>query len=218
MEDEFYSGIDNLEVLAVARNYNRFLADAVLAASGGSSTALDFGAGTGTGAQAVRERGLDVACVEPDPRLRARLLQQGFPVAEELATIDDRSQAFIYTLNVLEHIEDDRHALRLLFEKLQPQGRLYVYVPAFAVLFSSMDVRVGHFRRYERSELSTKARDVGFIEEKMEYVDSLGFAAGLLYRLIGSGSGQLSPGSVKFYDQVVFPVSRVLDRIGFSSV
>jgi hypothetical protein len=159
---------------------------------------------------------LDVQCVEPDAALQRRLREQNLIVYPGLDDVADGSQRYIYSLNVLEHIEDDRGTLQALYSKLSPGGRLFLYVPAFAVLFSSMDVKVGHFRRYRKGQLVAMARGVGFEVERAEYADSLGFFVTLVYKVIGSRAGDISPGSVRFYDHAVFPLSRLLDRIGLS--
>ena len=216
MTDEFYSGVDNLEVLADAVNYNRFLVDAVVRASHGADSAVDFGAGEGTLSAAMREHGLTVTCVEPDPRLRERLSDQGFEVCAGLGEVIDRSLEFIYSLNVLEHIEDDAASLAELLRKLRPGGRLFLYVPALQVLFSSMDKKIGHYRRYDKRQLIKIAVDTGFSIERIDYADSCGVMATLLYKLLGSRKGDISTTSIKIYDRIVFPMSRVLDRMGLS--
>ena len=151
--DETYSGVDNLEVLAEAIRYNRFLVDQVVREARGHRRALDFGAGTGSLSTQVRDRGFNVSCVEADPGLRARLEQQGFECHSGFEEIGDESLDYIYSLNVLEHIEDDRAALRTLHSKLRPGGRLFLYVPAFPILYSSMDEKVGRGLDSRRSLL-----------------------------------------------------------------
>jgi SAM-dependent methyltransferase len=209
-----YTGVDNLEVLAAAVNYNRFLVDRVAEAAAGAKEAVDFGAGTGTLSGMVRERGLAVTCVEADAGLRERLVYAGLVAHSSLDDLPDDSCGFIYSLNVLEHIEDDVGALRALGRVLEPSGRMFLYVPAFAVLFSSMDRKVGHHRRYRRSTLRRACEDAGLVVERIEYADSLGFAAALLYKWFGSREGAISDAGVRLYDRVAFPVSRLLDRLG----
>jgi SAM-dependent methyltransferase len=216
MSSELYGGGDNLEVLTEAVRYNRFLVDAVVDASSGSDMAIDFGAGTGSLSVAARRKGLDVQCVEQDPALARRLREQNLTVYADLAEVVDGSQEFIYSLNVLEHIENDRNTLEALYSKLKPGGRLFLYVPAYGVLFSSMDRKVGHFRRYRKGGLTQIARDAGFVIERAEYADSLGFFVTLIYKMIGSRDGDLSPATVRFYDGFIFPFSRALDRLGLS--
>ena len=72
-----YTGIDVLETLEGATNYNSLLLDLILENSQGRSRMLDFGAGTGTFAKLLRTKGIDVVCVEPDTRLRPAHCQPG---------------------------------------------------------------------------------------------------------------------------------------------
>ena len=216
-DDEDFAGADNLEVMREARRYNAFLAGQVTSLAPEGGRILDFGAGSGTitrlVAQALPGGPGAIACVEPDPALRRRLEASGFAAVPRLEEAGSGRFDFAYTLNVLEHIEDDAAALRSLRDALRPGARLYIYVPAFMVLFSAMDERVGHRRRYRRAQLETLCRASGLRVERSRYVDSLGFAASLLLRLAGSRSATLEPRLVRFYDRVVFPVSRVLDRL-----
>jgi hypothetical protein len=122
----------------------------------------------------------------------------------------------VYSVNVLEHISDDEGTLTELHAKLCPGGRLLLYVPAFQVLYSSMDEKVGHHRRYRMGALAAVAVRAGFEVERMDYADCLGFFVTVLYRLIGSRRGDISPTSVRIYDRFVFPLSRLLDRAGAS--
>jgi SAM-dependent methyltransferase len=218
MTGELYSGVDNLEVLTDAVNYNRFLADCVVRASRGAESALDFGAGEGTLSEAVRERGLSVTCIEPDPRLRERLRGQGFDVCSGLDEVAGESVEYIYSLNVIEHIEDDAAVLAVLLGKLRPGGRLFLYVPALQVLYSSMDRKIGHYRRYGKEDLTRTSLEAGFTVDRIEYADSLGFFATLLYKLVGSRKGDISTSTIKFYDRFIFPLSRIFDRMGVSHI
>ena len=63
---------------------------------------------------------------------------------------------FVYTFNVLEHIEDDAAALTHVGRALRHRGKLLGYVPAFEVLYTSMDRWVGHLRRCWRARLRSK--------------------------------------------------------------
>ncbi len=208
-----YSGVDNLEAMQHANNYNRYLTEVVKRYVDGSDV-LDFGAGAGTFADPVSHNRARVCCLEPDATLRAQLAADGFETFAELSAVPHHSLDSIYTLNVLEHIEDDRGTLQALGACLRDNGRLLVYVPAFSVLYSAMDQKVGHFRRYSRTDLVEKLEAAGFKIRHARYVDSLGFLVTLLYKLVDRrGSGSISPGSVKIYDRFVFPLSLWVDRL-----
>jgi len=211
-----YGGRDNLEAMKKATRYNNFLIDLIRKYSIGSK-AMDHGAGAGTFATPIAAGGMNVLCMEPDDGLRAELAQSGLEVAASLEEIPDYSVDYAYTLNVLEHIKDDREAITELYRCLKPGGRLLVYVPAFQVLYSQMDTHVGHFRRYRRKPLKRLLRDTGFDVGAAYYVDSLGYLATLVYKLVGDRSGSVSPGSIAFYDSVIFPISRIIDWLSIGS-
>lgn len=77
----------------------------------------------------------------------------------------DRTADLIYSYNVLEHIKDDVLILKILKEKLNPGGVLLLYLPAFQCLYSSMDKKVGHYRRYTRPRLMSLLQQSGFVIE-----------------------------------------------------
>jgi SAM-dependent methyltransferase len=211
MSSDAYTGTENLEVMKEAVNYNRMLIDVVKRHARRGERVLDFGAGVGTFALPMQRDGYAVECVELDDAQRATLAAQGLTVHRTLEGIRDGSVDFVYTLNVLEHIDDDVGALRDIGRTLREDGRLLVYVPAFPVLFTPMDQRVGHLRRYRRHDLRAKVDAAGFDVLRNDYVDSLGFLATLVYRMTGSRSGAIDRGALRAYDRYVFPMSRRLD-------
>jgi len=210
---ERYSGTDNLEIMAEAVNYNRFLISLVMAGAIPGDRILDIGAGIGTFAKIISAGGFSVCCMEPDATQAATITKAGLEVETSVDRFDDHSFDYIYSLNVLEHIEDDGEALRLWRTKLKPGGRLLIYVPAFQILYSGMDRKVGHFRRYTRRQLGAKAAGSGFEIRSLAYVDSLGFLASLAYKLIGSESGDINLRALIAYDRFVFPISRFADPV-----
>jgi SAM-dependent methyltransferase len=207
-----YTGVANLELSQEAKKYNRHLLGLLTQNSGGATRALDLGAGMGSFSIALREMGLDVTCIEPDILLRDRLQALGLNAYESLDALKDGSISFSFALNVLEHILDDRAAVKELFTKLEPGGIFLVYVPAFEMLFTSMDRQVGHFRRYSRSGLIALLRSAGFEIESIRYVDCLGFLASLGFKLLDNGSGQPGLRALRIYDRWFFPASVLLDK------
>lgn len=208
-----YTGIDNLEVMREAENYNRYLQSLVEQHAGDASRVIDFGAGSGTFAIPCKAAGFDVTAVEPDDQLRAYLAEANVTAVADVSALPDGTFQYAYTLNVLEHIENDVEALRVLRAKLAPGARLFVYVPAFPVLFSSMDAKVGHVRRYTRRTLSASLQAAGFEIHTIRYVDSLGFAATLLFKAIDDGKGNVNRRLLRLYDRLAFPVSRAVDAV-----
>lgn len=206
-------GSENLEVMREAENYNHFLLELVKYRMQGCERVLDFGAGNGLFAHSMRAQGHKVSCLEPEPLLAESLDQDGFNVYSSLDGIPTASFDGIYTLNVLEHIEDDIEVLSSLRRLIKPGGQFFIYVPAFKVLFSAMDTKVGHVRRYRLNELLNKCKMAGFEINSASYADSLGYFASLAYRFVGSGDGSLNIDTIKLYDRYFFPLSRGLDRL-----
>ena len=210
---EKYTGTDNLEILKTAKNYNSFLVHRVSSQWNGNGIALDFGAGIGSFALPLRSQGKKIFCIETDVELNRRLKEDGFVTGTTLDDFQNSPFDYIYTLNVLEHIEDDKEILRKMMVSLKPGGMLYIYVPAFNLIFSSMDRKVGHFRRYRRSQLASVLRGLGYDVVRARYVDSIGFFVTLLYKAIGSKKGDLNPRAVFIFDRLIFPLSRFFDLV-----
>ena len=133
-----------------AANYNRFLLNLISGRlSGGSRVSSISEPVVGTFAAALSESGRDVHCVEPDVKQAAVIADRGLAVSADIDALVDGTVDVVYSLNVLEHIDDDAGALRLIARKVKVGGRVLIYVPAFPVLYSSMDRKVGRCRRIQ---------------------------------------------------------------------
>lgn len=84
----------------------------------------------------------------------------------------------------LEHLENDREALKNWYEHLKPGGSLYVFVPAFMLLWNEHDEANMHFRRYTRRRLRGKISETGFEIEKSGYWNFFLFLPILMRRLL----------------------------------
>lgn len=181
---------------------------------------LDFGAGTGTIARLWQVHlGVIPHCVEIDCQLASNLRQDGFETYDKLTDLSEKFQ-FIYSANVIEHIEEDVVTLVQLGKILETDGLLCIYVPAFPVLFSDLDRQVGHYRRYTKKTLTLALTASGFEVVKSEYCDSLGFLATLIlkaFRFSFGGASKSSKFLMKVYDSSIFPFSILLDKIGLNN-
>ena len=143
---------------------------------------LDFGAGKGEFADKVQDvfENCRVTALEPDQTLLrcSEKVVRKFSLSE----INDNSLDLIYSFNVLEHIENDTETLMLLYDKLIKGGKLVLYVPAFPCLYSEMDKKVGHWRRYTKKELIDKLQNVGFNVVACQYKDGIGWFASWFYK------------------------------------
>lgn len=95
--------------------------------------------------------------------------------AEHLHTSAD----LLLSMEVLEHIEDDRAALATWARLINPGGNLVMSVPAHPSMFSAEDEMAGHFRRYTKKELRQKLEESGFENVK---IYAYGFPVGLVLK------------------------------------
>ncbi|MDO8954805.1 MAG: class I SAM-dependent methyltransferase [Gammaproteobacteria bacterium] len=213
--DFTYSGAEELLAMENMVNYNNHILGLLKKSKPDFECVVDFGAGIGTFAKLIRPFSKEFTCVEIDKNQQAKLQKMQFQVLDGLDKLPDNSQSLIYSINVLEHIEDDTAAATLIRDKLKPNGKLFLYVPAFNSIYSAMDTKVGHFRRYDKNSMQKLMQSAGLIIDEMYYADSLGYFASLAFKYCGNKAGEPSVKQLKFYDRVIFPLSRVLD-IGFS--
>jgi SAM-dependent methyltransferase len=217
-EKTAFSGID--ELIAAEKYLKKYNAHTVATISqyfSKNSSILEFGAGTGTLLKLWNVKtGKNPDCVEIDVALRNKLIQQGFNCYDSLKSAH-RTYDGIYTSNVLEHIKDDLGALKEIHSALKKDALLVVYVPAFMCLYSGLDRSVGHYRRYEKKELLSKLQHTNFEIIDYYFVDCLGFFVSLAVKYFGYKDG-IKLGNNKnlqIYDQVIFPLSKALDYLGF---
>lgn len=173
---------------------------------------MEFGPGLGDFTGRFQKAGNKIDVVEIETQFHPVLAKLSRKVASSLDELPNNYDA-ILSVNVLEHIQDDEGALRQLYAKLKPGGLLSLYHPAGPALYGQLDKLVNHYRRYDREEMLRKVMNAGFAIEECEYVDSLGYFVMLVYKLLGIGDGNVTPWSMRLYDLLVFPVSRVLDPL-----
>jgi SAM-dependent methyltransferase len=147
---------------------------------------LEIGSGIGTLTRYLLGREL-VLATDLEPRY-LRILSNTFerhtrvqvrPL--DLAAFDPAELApyrldTVVCLNVLEHVEDDRGALRRMSESLVPGGRVVVLVPAHRALYGAIDRAIHHYRRYERDELVARLAEAGFTVERADFFNRFGVA------------------------------------------
>jgi len=207
MSEFVYEGAKLLEDLKEAVNYNESL-KALVIKNSLKGRCLDFGAGIGTFADLVRKE-IDPSCLELDASQASFLEEKGYIVIKNL----EKSQFdYIYSLNVLEHIKDDQAALASICEALNEKGRALIFVPAFNLLFSSLDQSVGHYRRYSMSMMREIIPE-GYRIKKISYFDTIGFLFALLFKVFKLGSDQVKKSNIKIFDSIFFPINKILDPL-----
>jgi len=205
-----YTGKDNLDVMRLAKNYNHYIFKWIM--HDDYKKILDFGAGNGEYCNKIESHKINA--VEVDKELKEQLKCYSYDSINEII---DKKFDLIYTLNVLEHIKDDAIIIKTLSNLLENNGIIKILVPAKMELYSKMDSKVGHYRRYEKEELEDLLKNCKLEIVNCQYFDFLGYFATLLYKYIDN-SGKINPRSLKIYDKFIFPLSVFIDKITFGKI
>lgn len=107
----------------------------------------------------------------------------------------------IVCMNVLEHIKDDRKALRNMNSLLKRGGRLILLVPAFSFAYGQLDHDLGHFRRYTIKSAEGKVKEAGFKIIEKKYLNWLGLIGWTINAKI-LGKRIIPEGQLKLFDKV----------------
>ena len=127
---------------------------------------------------------------------------------------------FVFALNVVEHILDDKMALQNINKLLKQDGKMFILVPAYQWLYNQFDVALEHFRRYTKSSLHKIIPDSMQIE-KSWYFNSIGiFGWFFVGKLLGKKT--IPEGNMKFYNKII-PLVKTMDfligrKIGLSVI
>jgi SAM-dependent methyltransferase len=176
-------GAATLERMGAADAYNRWMYDRVSRWLG--QRIIEIGSGVGNMSQFFTGRGR-LMVTDHEPAYRAFLEERfhgvpGVTVADW--SLPDVPPALLgecfdtaVCLNVLEHIPDDRGSLTAMRRMLQPGGRLVLLVPAIPAIYGTLDVTLGHQRRYTPALLRERYAEAGLRMLHLEYFNFAGIA------------------------------------------
>jgi SAM-dependent methyltransferase len=207
----------DLDLLRGAVRYQGWVLDALGPIAG---NVVEVGAGSGNFTRWIAQRADRVTAVEPEAHLADRLAAARLPgvevVRSRVEALAEQEPTFdlAISINVLEHIEDDLGALRVMGRLVKPGGRVAILVPAHQALYGKLDGRYHHLRRYSKRLLAATMTDAGLQIEHVRYFNPVGAIGWLLFvRMLGRT--RLSSSNVLLSERIAVPLGRVLDRIGF---
>ncbi len=88
---------------------------------------------------------------------------------KNLADVPKFDYSLVLMLDVIEHVENDVALIEAATAHLRPGGLVFITVPAFQFLFSGHDTFLGHFRRYNRQQLSSVVAKSRLKEKEIFY-------------------------------------------------
>ena len=140
---------------------------------------FDFGCGSGYLAGYLQNLGYDVSGSDMSHEAIDFGVSKGIKnlhVVEPGKTVPGGHFDLILALDVIEHIDDDKGAIRDLKEALKPNGTLIITVPAYRWMWGVQDEVAHHFRRYNMSSLlNLIADDSSLSVVKKSYFNTLLF-------------------------------------------
>jgi len=129
-----------------------------------------------------------------------------------LPSAERAAHSCVIAYNVLEHIDDDTEALRSMGRLARRGGYVVLVCPAFPFAMSPVDYATGHVRRYTKRTMRAALASAGLEVIDVRYANSVGlicyYAFTSLLRKAPSEGGTMI-----FYDRLVVPVVRWLERV-----
>jgi len=215
------SGPDILHALSKAPHFNRWMGETIRPYLGQRVFAIGAGIGNLTRVLIPRVKCYVAADIDGEhlARLTTRFRHRhSLHVRRcDLSNPDDfssfaASMDTVVCLNVLEHIEDDMQGLRNIHSVLEKGGRAVVLVPHGQEIFGTLDVALGHHRRYSRQELRQRMERAGFRVETMLDFNRISrpgwYVSGKLLR-----RSTFDALLLKFFDQLVWLWRRIDDHL-----
>lgn len=119
----------------------------------------------------------------------------------------------VVCLNVLEHIDKDKLALKNLYRLLRKGGVLVLLVPAHPFLYGEIDKSIGHFRRYDKPQIGNKLKEAGF---STIFSRRLNFLGGIGWWIAGKilGENKVSGGKVGVFNilaPIILPLEDLIE-------
>ena len=215
-----HDGYYILESIRRARGFNRWLLSRFEKYLG--SAVFEAGCGIGNFTELLLDRS-KLICIDIDDfyvdRIEHRFghlenftsFKMDLTNPDDFDQVQEKSPDSIISINVVEHLEDDRQVLKSMYGVLQPGGHCAILVPAHMWLFSKCDETLGHYRRYSEKELGDKMKEAGFELVDMIRFNRLGVLGWYVNKITGKAS--LSPTQMRIYE-LLLPIAKLLDWIG----
>lgn len=211
----------DLETLAEARNYNRWIYECLQPPP--KSRVLELGCGIGNLTPLFLEQQRTVLAIDIDPRLIERHLasvgeRQGLETRviaiQDLAREQPGSFDAVVSSNVLEHIPDGEESavVQAMHTLLKPGGISAHWVPAMPSVYGSLDKRFGHHRRYTKKSLRALFQNAGFKVERCDYWNLIGLC-GWWWNGCVRKADRINKSQALFFDRAIVPWARRIEAI-----
>ena len=185
----------DLKILAKSENYLHFQFSKIEKYIG--RRVLEIGAGIGNHTKRILNHSPDLLIALEKELSFCKILKNKFDGRIEVLCADlNKLHTFeeylksktidtVVAINVLEHIKDDLVCLTNLTRGITSRGRILIIIPAFDGLYSTLDRRYGHFRRYNKSIVQSYSKKLELNIIHLSYFNVVGGLAWYLFAKIG---------------------------------
>ncbi len=221
-------GLETLDSISNARLFNQWMYETIKPFCKGKI--LEIGSGIGNISQHFIEDDYDIMLSDIRLTYYQLLKERFFPGSNQksvirLDIVDERfDEKFadyfntfdsIFALNVLEHIQDDKQAIRNCRQLLRPNGHLIILVPSYNILYNEFDKALEHYRRYTAQTLTHLLKPEFNILHTQYYN-----AAGILGWIYGGSllkRRTIPQKLMKYYDRHV-PIFKIIDKMMLNEI
>ncbi len=175
------------------KSRRKYLLD-LLADAPRDSRILDIGSSSGVFLKDLELQGFDIDKLygidisdSAIANCKANGIKNAFVMDAQNITLSEKFDIIVAS-DCLEHLQNDRLAIRNWKNLLKSGGLLYVFVPAYKSLWSYHDDINMHFRRYTKRELKSKLTAEDFSIKKSSYWNFTLFIPIFAFRKINAGS------------------------------
>lgn len=132
---------------------------------------LDVGCGACTLSKILVEKNYDVMAIDSDEKAVEIAKKKGIRgfKADIINWKTNTKFDCVIASDILEHIDDDKLAMKKIHAMLKTGGCLILNVPSYKFLFGKHDIALEHKRRYSDGELKTKLVESGFEIESQRH-------------------------------------------------
>jgi len=189
-----------------------------LVAPSRSTIVVDVGCGTGSNIAALAD---EYSCVGLEPSAEAvRFAQARSPSArfywgaspDALGEIAGMARLFLL-MDVLEHVADDFHLLSRYLAAASPGAEFLITVPADMSIWNEQDIRLGHYRRYDRRRLERLWEGLPVSVKLLSHYNARLYPIVRLIRAIGRATNRTWGDAGTDVNRRTGPMNRLLRRI-----
>jgi len=217
-------GMETLEVVAEADNFNLWMFNTILPHCTGSI--LEIGSGIGNISNYFLQNNYTITLSDIRDNY-CEVLKQKYssnPYLKDVINIDivdpdfdkKHSSLFetfdtIYAMNIVEHVKDDKTAIANCKKLLKKGGKLIILVPAYQKLYNVFDKELEHYRRYTQKSLDKIYTDNDINIIHRQYFNFIGlfgwwFTGSILKKKTIPG------GQMKLYNSLV-GIFKIIDKV-----